>query len=498
MPFSPLPKEKTVNRIAVRPFAPINLVAMFLVVISAHIASASSSLENDKYIHPNLASDGVTSDDVALAKAAAACDAAGTRLILPAGKILLTGAATVVLNHCAMVGVGAPAGDDTGDYGTTILLTSETVPPFQLETGWQISGINFYWPNQTSGRTPYPPLFSDGGKGKGFNHGVINNIVIVNAYDGMTTTPGGGSGDVKITNSTMWAHHYLFNLTNTGDSWALSNNRFTPGPLLNICSFSTACEAAINDANKVNALFHITAGGTVTLVVHSTETFSWRYGILIDSGALLGGSIFDVAWDGVGTLIDSSSGGIYAFQNNFTGSMSQCNVVVYGGTPTEATTCFNLGVGSGLFIYDFRTDGSLGSWLLGAGNNTVEMNNVDIASIGGKNDGRNYYIVHFLAPTNSLVLRNSQLAGLASNSQVHGINIGVNTMGSTIIQNCVFNFLNDSIVGTTNNRVVVTGNTSFNTNATGKSVDLHGTGSMVYVGNYWDIPPTALLPIISN
>jgi hypothetical protein len=487
-----------VNKIAFRRLAVIHVAAVFLVVLSAHIASASSSVDSDKYIRPNLAADGVTSDDVALAKAAAACDAAGTRLVLPAGRILLTGAATVVLNHCAMMGVGAPAGDRTGDYGTTILLTSETVPPFRLKTGWQISGINFYWPKQETGRTPYPPLFSDGGKSEGFKHGVINNIVIVNAYDGMTTTPGGGSGDVKISNSTMWAYHHLFNLTNTGDSWALSNNRFTPGPLLNTCSFSEACEAAINEANHVNALFHITEGGGVTLVVHSTETFSWRYGILIDSGALIGGSIFDVAWDGMGTLIDSSSGGLYAFQNNFTGSMSQCNIVVYGGKPTEATPCFNLGLGSGLFIHDFRTDGSLGSWLLGAGGNTVEMNNVDIASIGGVNDGRNYYIVHFRAPTNSLVVRNSQLRGLSSNSHVHGINIGTSTMGSTIVQNCEFDFLNDSIVGTTNNRVVVTGNTSFNTNGSGKSVDLRGTGRMVYAGNFWDVPPASLLPIVSN
>ena len=486
------------NNIAARRFALITIAAVSLVVISAQIARASSSLDSDKYIHANLAADGVTSDDIALAKAAAACDAAGTRLVLPAGKILLTGAATVVLNHCAMTGVGAPAGDNSGEYGTTILLTSETVPPFQLETGWQISGINFYWPNQTSGKTAYPPLFSDGGRGKRFNHGVINNIVIVNAYDGMTTTPGSGSGDVKISNSTMWAYHYLFNLTNTGDSWAFSNDRFTPGPLLNTCSFSPSCEAAINEANHVNALFHITAGGTVTLVVTSAETFSWRYGILIDSGAVLGASIFDVAWDGMGTLIDSSSGGLYAFQNNFTGSMSECGVVVYGGTSTEPTPCFNLGPGSGLFIYGFRTDGSKGSWLMGAGNNTVEMDNVDIATIGGANDGRDYYIVHFLAPTNSLVIRNSQLGGLSSNSRVHGVNIGTNTMGSTIIQNCIFNFLNDSIVGVTNNRVVVTGNTSFNTNSTGKSVVLRGTGSMVYVGNYWDVPPTALLPIISN
>jgi hypothetical protein len=487
-----------VSTTSLRHFALITVATISLVVLSAQIANASDVFDSDKYIHPNLAADGITSDDVALAKAAAKCDAAGTRLVLPAGQILLTGAATIVLNHCAMMGVGGPAGDHTGNYGTTILLTSETVPPFRLETGWQISGINFYWPNQSTGKMPYPPLFSDGGKTRGFKHGVIDNIVIVNAYDGMTITPGGGSGDVKISNSTMWAYHYLFNLTNTGDSWALSNNRFTPGPLLNICSFSQACEAAINEANRVNALFHITAGGGVTLVVHSTETFSWRYGILIDPGALLGGSIFDVAWDGMGTLIDSSSGWRYAFQNNFTGSMSRCGIVVYGGASTGSTPCFNLGVGSGLFIHDFRTDGSSGSWLLGAGGNVVDMDNVYIAAVGTADEGDDYYVVAFATPTNSLVARNSHFGALPSNTHAHGINLRTNTMGNTIIQNCVFSFMNDLITGTTNNRVILTGNTSFNTTNSGPSVDLRGTGSMVYVGNYWDVPPTALLRIVSN
>jgi hypothetical protein len=269
---------------------------------------------------------------------------------------------------------------------------------------------------------------------------------------------------------------------------------------LNICSFSAACEAAINEANHVNALFHITEGGTVTLVVTGTETFSWRYGILIDSGALLGASIFDVAWDGIGTLIDSSSGGAFAFQNNFTGSMSRCGIVTYGSAPTAITptTCFNLGKGSGLFIHDFRTDGSTGNWLVGAGGNTVEIDNVHIATIGDAKDGGEYFVAAFAAPTNSLVVRNSYLGGLRSNSHVHGIYIGTNTMGSTIVQNCVFNFMNDSITGTTNNRVVLTGSTSFNTNKSGISVDLKGTGYMVYVGNYWDVPPTALLRIVSN
>jgi len=117
---------------------------------------------------------------------------------------------------------------------------------------------------------------------------------------------------------------------------------------------------------------------------------------------VLGGSIFDVAWDGMGALIDSSSGGLYAFQNNFTGSMSECGIVVYGGkSPSDATPCFNLGLGSGLFIYGFRTDGSRSRWLLGAGGNSVVIDNVTIASIGGVNGGQNYYVVDFATLTNT-------------------------------------------------------------------------------------------------
>jgi hypothetical protein len=485
--------EETVHKIAL-----IRIVTLVALLFAVNNANANA-FDNDDYIRPSLAADGITSDDVALARAAEACEARGTKLVLPAGKILLTGEATIKLNHCAMVGVGAPAGDHAGTYGTTILLTSETTSPFQLETGWQISGINFYWPRQSTGKVHYPPLFSDGGRAHGFKHGVIDNIVIINAYDGMTTSPGGGSGDIKISNSTMWAYHHLFNLTNTGDSWAFSNDRFTPGPLLNICRFSESCEAAINDANYGNAIFHITSGGAVTLVVSSTETFSWRYGILIDSGGLLGGSIFDVAWDGIGTLIDSSSGGMYAFQNNFTGSMSECGIAVYGGhSPAGNTSCFDLGVGSGLFIHDFRTDGSVGNWLAGAGGNTVELNNVSVGHIGGADDGGDYYLIRFADPTNTLIMRNSQLGGRASDSHAHGVDIGTNTMGKTIIQNCEFNSFNGAIAGTTNNRVLLTGNTSFTTNKPGQSVDLRGTGDMVYVGNYWDVPPTALLRNISN
>jgi hypothetical protein len=101
-------------------FVLISAAVIFSMIISVNTASPSSSRDADKCVYPKLAADGISSDDAALAVAAAACSAAGTKLILPAGQILLTGAATVRLDHCAMVGVGDPAGDNSGNYGTTI------------------------------------------------------------------------------------------------------------------------------------------------------------------------------------------------------------------------------------------------------------------------------------------------------------------------------------------------------------------------------------------
>jgi hypothetical protein len=91
----------------------MNKVALFQVAVLVSLTIVSSIAKaNDfdtyNYIHPHLAADGVTSDDVALARAAEFCDSVGTRLVLPAGKILLTGAATIRLNHCSMVGVEPP------------------------------------------------------------------------------------------------------------------------------------------------------------------------------------------------------------------------------------------------------------------------------------------------------------------------------------------------------------------------------------------------------
>jgi hypothetical protein len=82
-------------------------------------------------------------------------------------------------------------------------------------------------------------------------------------------------------------------------------------------------------------------------------------------------------------------------------------------------------------------------------------------------DGGGYYLVHFTEPTNTLIMRNSQLSGHAFDSRARRVDIGMNTMGKTIVQNCAFNFFNGAITGATNTRVLLTGNTSFNSNKPG-------------------------------
>jgi hypothetical protein len=84
-----------VNKRGVTRYAVVGIAATWVLFISADIVVTASSPES---IDPDLAANGITSDDVALAKAAAACNSRGGRLILPAGRILLTGAATIVLN----------------------------------------------------------------------------------------------------------------------------------------------------------------------------------------------------------------------------------------------------------------------------------------------------------------------------------------------------------------------------------------------------------------
>ncbi len=89
------------------------------------------------------------------------------------------------------------------------------MPPFRLETGWQISGINSIGLLVESdyGHEAVSTVVQRWRQGTRFNHGIINNIVTINAYDGMTMTPGGESESEEDRSTEE-------RTGTTGDSWA--------------------------------------------------------------------------------------------------------------------------------------------------------------------------------------------------------------------------------------------------------------------------------------
>src|ERR1035437_9153833 len=170
--------------------------------------------------------DGITSDDVAMAAAVDATAAAGAAILfLPVGSILLTGAATINLRKCHMVGAGVQVGDPIsgGISGTTFLLTSTSVKPFNIGSEWAISGCNFFWPNQLYGVTFYPPLLSPTTEITSTANWYMDHCVIVNAYDGIVAA----GGAFEITDSYIYACRDAFRIANIGDSFRINGVHFT-------------------------------------------------------------------------------------------------------------------------------------------------------------------------------------------------------------------------------------------------------------------------------
>ena len=449
--------------------------------------------------------DGITSDDVALKAAVDACAAKGTKLILPPGQILLTGAATISLQSCGIVGAGAPAGDSVSpaSMGTTVLLTSRTVNPFICRLNWSITGVNFYWPNQTSGTQVYKPLISDDKAARpgigtdGCGHAYLDHVVIVNAYDGIVGA--GNWGDVIFSNSTMYAVHDMFAFASTGDSFAFTNMRFTPGPWLHITGFSSGTNSALNEADKNNTLFHVLAqagGGGMTVSINNSETEAWRWGIKIDSGGLVAASYFNLLWDGTGTLIDTSAGGVYAPQNVFSGSNSFCGSPRWDKTAVTAALsypCFIMNNQSGLFLQDFS--GGAGKDFVVMDGGSLTMANVGIAGIASVADGSDYFLVKVTAGNPQIYIRNSTfsghaLAGPTPDPHARGIVTSGHTPLRLVVQNNFFIYFNEAInADTSAGTNLITGNASGSEAAT--SITLNGTNGVLHANNQWQNPPRA-------
>ncbi len=459
-------------------------------------------------IYVKLAADGVTDDSVALAAAATTCTGVGGTIKLPAGTILLAGAAQIRLANCSMEGTGATGVHSPGHVGGTVLaLTSTTVQPIVLGASFEISDITFYWPNQTTGATVYPSALGDAGASTGFGPGVIDNVYVINGYDFLAQSKGGNSGDIRISNSNIWVSHDAFRLRSTGDSWTFSNVRFTPNGWLGFSGskVETAIINAVTGKTQPNTIFHIASGSGVTFVANSMQTYAWRYGILIDSDAVMGGSEINASWDGMGTLVDSSSNGNF-FANQFYGEESICGQSVYGGG-NQTTPCFNLGTTGYFTLSGFLIGGGEGDIFHTAGASIIMVGGT-VSNCGHINNGSDYYLVKFTGNNNTNIqFQDNQLTGSVGSSPCHGFYSASAAPSQLLIQNNSWLYFKDEIISPYPSGVgVISGNVARSTRAAA-GVSFSGSPSkMSMTGNDWDTSvfgtqsaiPIASLPACSS
>ena len=446
-------------------------------------------------VYANVPTDGITPADAALKAAVDTCAATGATLYLPPGRILLSGAGAVSINlrQCALMGSNVPAaGTTVGSLGTVIYLTSTTTKPFILGSNWAIIGVNFFWPNQ-GGASPtvYPALFSD--SGGEVNVGYMDNVHIINAYDVFVQTHNTSWGNIFITNSAFYAMHDAFALSNIGNSFIISNSDFSPAAWLTLCAFGTSCVQAINYASSNASMFHALAKSDsgpagVALNITNITSFAWKYAFLLDATALVVSTV-NMAGDAIGTIIDASSGGIWASQNILTGLMPYCNVIGWPSLTNNGNApCFNMGANSALVLNGIVSNGGQGSFAVSTGS-PITISNSSIGAIGGVVDGGDYYDI-VTTGNGAIVATNNVFTGIPSSAHTHGIvtKTGASTIGATITGN-QFNTMTESInmVATANTPTII-GNRSNYTQAT-TSMTLASGQSVMYRDNQFDKPP---------
>jgi hypothetical protein len=434
-----------------------------------------------------VVADGTTSNDIAMANAVSACSTLGATLWLPPGKILLTGAATITLENCQLIGSGSFAsnGATNAGWGTTFLLTSTSVAPFYIGSHFSIEGVNFYWPNQT-GAVVYPRLFGDKPSSPAAVLWSMDHVAILNAYDGFVQNTGTDWGGNIISDSILYAVHDLFNMNNITDTIKIDAG-FTPGAWLNACNHT--CFAAVTAAAQNNHIIHATAGSGLNLYM-TGWTFAWRDGFLLDSGSGIGLTSVNLTWDGVATLIDASSGGFWAGGNQFQG-LGNCYLTNFA-TPTARgnNPCFAMGAGSELTLNGFQAAFSAGSFITTAGSN-IHLLNSAIGEVGVIADGGDYYAIHATANPGGLVIeaKGNDLFGFSGSTKAHGITTDV-AATRTIIQNNQMSFFNDDVNIQSSPTTNISGNWSISTQGS-SSILISGTNPVMYANNLWDKPPVA-------
>jgi hypothetical protein len=221
--------------------------------------------------------------------------------------------------------------------------------------------------------------------------------------------------------------------------------------------------------------------------VGSSEAFAWRYGFKVEAGATIEGSIIDVNWDSVGTIIDATaSGANWSLNNVLRGFTPQCGIQNLGSA-ADVSNCFQMGATSGL-VLDHFSGAASGDWFQSSGSSLYMTGGV-LGGIGLGETGVDHYFVNVSAG-NALVHIRGVDIGYALTPSVHAHGIKTNNIQDFMLADSTFRGFNEVVAGPYPSQLgVIANNTGVGIQT--PAVALSGGGSVRYQLNQWDNPPLA-------
>ena len=362
----------------------------------------------------------------------------------------------------------------SGGNGTYTVSVSETISPAQSATSTRI--------------TAYPALFQCGAANSGCAHFRLRNVNVINGYDVFSMSAANGqTGAWTWTDSEVWACDDAFKMYTVGDTFHQSAMHYSPGQLLAWLNFSASSETWVDACSTQNRIFHVLPAASFSADL-SFMTFAWRYGFLIDNTGNANIVKVSATWDGTGTIIDASSGGVWQGGSSLFNGTATGGLANYLGGGAGNAPMFNMGGASALYLSGFTTNQLPGDFADFSGG-IVNLQASAVAGVGGIQDGADYYLAK--ASGGNLVVSGSVVQGIASNTHSHGIYTSAGLSIGQITGNYFINFNDDIDFGVVPTIAQVVNNASAGTTGTASMISPNNSGFLTYSGNRWDKPPTA-------
>ena len=461
----------------------------------------------------SFGADNTGATDVSTALNNAVTWVAGGQVVVPPGKYLLNGTATIALANVEIECQGSPAGSNYGPGGTygtngaVFLLTSTSVQPFTVGNAVRITDCNFFWPNQTQcaiAPTAYPPLFTEPLGSNMSNFDLVRDRII-DAYDVIDQASLANSdaiGNISMTDTYGYAIRYWFSVGNVPETVTVKGMSADWNLYQNVANAGNQCLTKWTAAN--GAFLHVYGNGNGTTTTSSVNiagftfdgaVFATNKFLWVDSTGSLTESHATGILDTVPHVIQVDTGGCFAsiYLNMVYVNISQ---FANGGTDNGTAFALNSPASSGCTETNIDIGGSFNTAqgdVIDVNGNPVKAINLHLGGFGtyaNTSTAGTYYFANINAPNAQFTAIGNHVEPANPSTSKHGFNIQACSQ-CVIAGSSFLGVHNPIILGSSTVPVVGTGNISGGSIPTGSSA-IVGTGYYAHQllnGNTWaDVP----------